>query len=75
MRTSAGFRILACICVLALLLAPALAPTGGTPAILAAAALLCGELSPCTPLGVPVPGAAPDPAVAACVPARAPPLT
>lgn len=72
-KSTTPFRILAWVCVLALLLAPALPPTGATPAILAEAVLLFGmpvtRSLPCSPRDT----SAYDLARAAAVPARAPP--
>jgi hypothetical protein len=74
-RRSSPFRVVAWMCLLAVLLAPALPPTAGAPAILAEAAPLFGVLPASTLRCVTADAPPPDSAPAADLPARAPPLT
>jgi hypothetical protein len=71
---SAGFRIVALLCVFVMLFATVLPPGGGVTAILLAAAPVFGVPAPSAIQCIAEDEFAPDRAVAACVPARAPPL-
>jgi hypothetical protein len=68
------FRVAAWVCLLAILLAPALLPTAGAPAILVEADPFFGAMPECTLLCVRPGAPPPDAALASAVPARAPPL-
>jgi len=71
---SARFRIVALLCVFVMLCVAVLLPGGGATAVLVAAAPLFGLPAPCATHRIAADEVAPDRAVAASVPARAPPL-